>query len=55
MMLDGRPNEKQAGGKGIDGVIRFPIDGKGNSGRILVSVKGGTTNSGHVRDLIGTV
>lgn len=55
MMLDGQPNEKQVGDKGIDGVIRFPIDGKGNSDRILVSVKGGATNPGHVRDLIGTV
>ncbi len=55
MMLDGQPNEKQTGDKGIDGVIRFPIDGKGNSDRILVSVKGGITNPGHVRDLVGTV
>jgi len=55
MMLDGQPNEKQVGDRGIDGVIRFPIDGKGNSDRILVSVKGGTTNPGHVRDLVGTV
>lgn len=55
MMLDGQPNEKQVGDKGVDGVIRFPIDGKGNSDRILVSVKGGATNPGHVRDLVGTV
>lgn len=55
MMLDGQPNEKQVGDRGIDGVIRFPIDGKGNSDRILVSVKGGATNPGHVRDLVGTI
>lgn len=55
MMLDGQPNEKQVGDKGIDGVIRFPIDSKGNSDKILVSVKGGSTNPGHVRDLIGTI
>jgi hypothetical protein len=55
MMLDGQPNEKQVGDKGVDGVIRFPIDGKGNSDRALVSVKGGGTNPGHVRDLIGTI
>lgn len=55
MMLDGQPNEKQVGDKGIDGVIRFPIDNKGNSDRALVSVKGGATNPGHVRDLVGTV
>jgi DNA modification methylase len=55
MMLDGQPNEKQVGDRGIDGVIRFPIDAKGNSDRVLVSVKGGATNPGHVRDLIGTI
>ena len=55
MQLDGQPNEKQVGDKGIDGVIRFPIDAKGNSDRILVSVKGGSTNPGDVRDLIGTI
>jgi hypothetical protein len=55
MMLDGQPNEKQVGDRGIDGVIRFPIDNKGGSDRALVSVKGGATNPGHVRDLIGTV
>ena len=55
MMLDGQPNEKQVGDKGIDGVIRFPIDAKGNSDRALISVKGGATNPGHVRDLVGTV
>ncbi|WP_207787188.1 DNA methyltransferase [Actinomycetospora cinnamomea] len=55
MLVDGTPNEKQVGDKGIDGVIRFLIDAKGKSDRVLVSVKGGTTNPGHVRDLIGTV
>ena len=55
MMLDGQPNEKQVGDRGIDGVIRFPIDAKGNSDRALISVKGGATNPGHVRDLFGTV
>lgn len=55
MMLDGQPNEKQVGEKGIDGVIRFPVDNKGGSDRVLVSVKGGATNPGHVRDLVGTV
>ena len=55
MVLDGQPNEKQVGDRGIDGVIRFPLDAKGSSDRIIVSVKGGATNPGHVRDLIGTV
>jgi hypothetical protein len=36
-------------------VIRIPIDSKGNSTRVLVSVKGGATNPGHVRDLVGTI
>ena len=43
MLLDGQPNQKQVGDKGIDGVIRFPLDKK-TSGRIIVSVKGGATN-----------
>ncbi|MFF4652393.1 DNA methyltransferase [Streptomyces sp. NPDC001380] len=55
MQVNGQPNEKQVGDKGIDGVIRVAIDAKGNSHRVLVSVKGGATNPGHVRDLIGTV
>ena len=54
MLLDGQPNEKQVGDKGIDGVIRIPLDKK-SSAKILVSVKGGATNPGHVRDLVGTV
>jgi DNA modification methylase len=55
MLVDGQPNEKQVGDKGIDGVVRVPIDGRGNSEKILVSVKGGATNPGHVRDLVGTI
>lgn len=55
MLVDGQPNERQVGDRGIDGVIRFPIDAKGKSERAIVSVKGGITNPGHVRDLIGTV
>jgi DNA modification methylase len=55
MLVEGQPNEKQVGDRGIDGVIRIPIDAKGNSERILASVKGGSTNPGHIRDLVGTV
>lgn len=55
MAVDGQPNDKQVGDRGVDGVIRFPIDAKGNSERIIVSVKGGATGPTHVRDLIGTV
>jgi DNA modification methylase len=55
-LVNAQPNEKQVGDKGIDGVARFPVDGKGGLGRILVSVKGGK-NIGpqFVRDLLGTV
>jgi hypothetical protein len=53
--VGGQPNEKQVGDKGVDGVLRFPVDAKGNTGKVLVSVKGGATNPGHVRDLLGTV
>lgn len=55
MLIDGQPNEKQVGDNGIDGVIRIPVDAKGNSQRVLASVKGGATNPGHVRELIGTL
>jgi hypothetical protein len=54
MLLDGQPNQRQVGDRGVDGVIRFPLDQK-TSGRILVSVKGGTTGPNDVRDLIGAV
>ena len=55
-LVDGQPNQKQVGDKGIDGVIRFPIDNKTGVGRALVSVKGGgTVNPAMVRDLVGTV
>ena len=55
MLMDGQPNEKQVGDRGIDGVIRIPMNSKGGSAKVLVSVKGGASNPGHVRDLIGTV
>ncbi|MDX2579774.1 DNA methyltransferase [Streptomyces scabiei] len=55
MLVSGQPNDKQVADKGVDGVVRIPIDQKGASHRVLVSVKGGATNPGHVRDLLGTV
>ena len=55
-LVHGQPNEKQVGDKGIDGVIRYPIDSKGGTERVLVSVKGGThVGPQMVRDLVGTV
>jgi DNA modification methylase len=54
-VIGGRANEKQVGDRGVDGVIRFPLD-KRNVGRILVSVKGGQQlNPAMVRDLRGSV
>ena len=55
-LIDGQPNEKQVGDKGVDGVIRFPLDAEMHIGRVIVSVKGGqTVNPAMVRDLRGTV
>lgn len=55
-LLNGQPNVKQVGDKGIDGVARFPLDARGAFGRILISVKGGKQlNPSMVRDLGGTV
>lgn len=55
-MINAQPNAKQVGDKGIDGIARFPTDGKGGTGRVLVSVKGGKQiNPAMVRDLGGTV
>lgn len=50
----GQPNERQVGDRGIDGVVRFPLTRR-DRGRALVSVKGGASNPGHVRDLLGTI
>lgn len=55
-LVNGQPNQKQVGDKGIDGVARFAIDARGAVGRVLVSVKGGRQlNPSMVRDLGGTV
>jgi site-specific DNA-methyltransferase (adenine-specific) len=54
-LVDGQPNEKQVGDKGIDGRIRFHAD-KDKIGTIIVSVKGGKmVNPAMIRDLVGTV
>jgi len=55
-LIDGQPNEKQVGDKGVDGVVRFAIDKDMTAGRVVVSVKGGKQlNPSMVRDLRGTV
>ena len=57
-LVNGQPNDRQVGDKGIDGVIRFAevAEKAAKPGRILVSVKGGTQlGPAMVRDLIGTV
>lgn len=56
-LVNGQPNQKQVGDKGVDGVIRFPLDSAAKSiGRALVSVKGGKSpGPTAVRDLAGTV
>jgi DNA methylase/Restriction endonuclease len=54
-MVYGQPNEKQVGDKGFDGTIRFPL-GANNTGRALISVKGGQTlNPAMVNELRGAV
>jgi len=55
-LVQGTPNQKQVGDRGIDGVVRFHTDAKGQTGRVLVSVKGGKSLAPtFARDLIGTV
>jgi DNA modification methylase len=55
-LVNGEPNEKQAGDRGIDGIVRFYLNEKKETGEVLVSVKGGgQLNPGMVRDLRGTV
>lgn len=54
-LVSAQPNQKQVGDKGIDGVGRF-ILGRGEVGKVLVSVKGGKNiNPSMVRELAGTV
>ncbi|MCL1800757.1 MAG: restriction endonuclease [Promicromonosporaceae bacterium] len=56
-LIDARPNDKQVGDKGIDGIGRFVLpSSKSGFGRVVASVKGGkSVNPAMVRDLIGTV
>lgn len=55
-LVNGTPNQKQVGDRGIDGVVRFYTDAQGQTGRVLVSVKGARSlGPQYVRDLLGTV
>ncbi len=56
-VVGGQPHQRaeQAGDKGVDGWIRFPVSDR-DIGRVIVSVKGGRQlNPAMVRDLHGTV
>lgn len=54
-LIDGTPNERQVGDRGIDGLVRFGLGGD-TAGRMLVSVKGGRrVGPSAVRDLVGAV
>jgi DNA modification methylase len=54
--VDGQPNDRQRGDRGIDGRVRFFADRDGSTGEMLISVKGGTTlNPAMMRDLRGVV
>lgn len=59
-LINGQPNQKQVGDKGIDGVARFPLGNPDKTakkfGQVLISVKGGKhLGPQFVRDLLGTV
>ncbi|UVT31575.1 DNA methyltransferase [Mycobacterium phage Mask] len=55
-MINAEPNQKQVGDKGVDGIARFPLGGKGKIGKLIVSVKGGKTiTPAMVRELSGAV
>jgi hypothetical protein len=54
-LLNGQPNDKQVGDKGVDGRIKFDA-GPDQIGLAAVSVKGGRQiNPSMVRDLLGTM
>jgi len=55
-LVQGQPNERQVGDRGIDGVAMFDTDTRDGFGRLLVSVKGGRQiGPAFVRDLRGTI
>jgi site-specific DNA-methyltransferase (adenine-specific) len=56
-LIEARPygGKKKGSDKGIDGVITFTDDAKGNAKQVLVQVKSGHVNSGLIRDFRGTI
>ncbi|WP_286212734.1 DNA methyltransferase [Mycolicibacterium mageritense] len=55
-MVNAEPNRRQVGDKGVDGIARFPLGGRGQIGKLVVSVKGGKTiNPAMVRELSGAM
>jgi site-specific DNA-methyltransferase (adenine-specific) len=52
---EGAREDKKGSDKGIDGVIAFIDDNAGKAKRVIVQVKSGGVNSGHIRELVGTV
>ena len=54
--IDAQPvgDKKKGMDRGIDGIIPF-LEGRTNRRRVMVSVKGGSTNSSHIRDLKGVL
>lgn len=53
-LVNGHPNKRQVGDRGIDGRIIFRT-APDDLGEAIVSVKAGAVNPGMVRDLVGTV
>jgi site-specific DNA-methyltransferase (adenine-specific) len=54
-LVGGQPNDKPRDSQAIDGIIRIPVDTKGKSHRVLVSVKGEQAYPSQVRDLMNIV
>lgn len=55
-LVEARPAEQKKGADhGIDGRLYFADDNSGKAKLVVISVKGGGTNVGAVRDLIGVV
>jgi len=55
-LVDARPAEQKKGAdKGIDGRLYFHDEAKGKTKQVILSVKAGSTNVTHLRDLRGVV